>query len=284
MKTFYCVTSALPKVAENPNLLLLQKACEAQGVAFVQLIAPESGLSFEDVPVLGEGGIYMLNTPEYCFQYTYALIKKNPHLKTVYEPVISLHTTWRELISDESAGVPTIPAIYEPTEVVDDVLLEKIQTKLGGFPVILKRSGGSHGTGIMLIDSAISLKTTLPHLIQGQSRDFALKKFIVGAQNYRVIVLGGKVISSIIYLPIQGDIRTNATKLPVTQRAEISDEWKAIAVRAAEQKGVTFGGIDLLVDESGQPFVAEMNTPCNFSRCENLTGDPIAARLVQFLC
>lgn len=111
-----------------------------------------------------------------------------------------------------------------------------------------------------------------------------LSKFNVNAQNYRSIVLDGKVVSSIIYLPIEGDIGTNATKVPVTLKAEISDGWKAIAIRAAEQKRVAFGRINLLIDESGQPFVAEMNTPCQFSRCEKLTGDPIAAQLIHFLC
>lgn len=284
MNTFYCVTSDSVNVVNNPNFKLLKKACEEKGMPFVRLIAPIRGMSFADVPLLTEGGIYLLSTTSSCFQYAFALIKKNPQIKTLYRQTISLYTPWHELISDESVNVPTIPAIYAPSESVDDALLRQIDDILGGFPVILKRTGGSHGTGVILIDSAISLKTALPHIIQGKSELFVLKKFITDAQNYRVIVLNDEVVGEMLYLPQAGDIRTNAVRVPAFEKSEISDQWKDIAIRATQQKGMRFGGVDLLVDTKGDAYVAEVNTPCNFSRCQLLTGDPIAEKIVQYLC
>lgn len=284
MNTFYCVTGDSTNVVNNPNCKLLKKACEEKGIPFVQLAAPARGMSFADVPALAEGGIYLLSTTSACFQYAYAIIKKNPQLKTLYRQTISLYTPWHELISDESAGVPTIPAIYAPSEAVDDTLLQQIDDLLDGFPVILKRTGGSHGTGIMLIDSAISLKTTLPHIIQGRSELFVLKKFITSAQNYRVIVLNDEVVGEMLYLPQADDIRTNAVKVPAFEKSKIDDQWKAIAIKATQQKGMRFGGVDLLVDTKGDAYVAEVNTPCNFSRCQLLTGNPIAEQIVHHLC
>lgn len=176
-------------------------------------------------------------------------------------------------------GIPapkTVGYIPQDRQVLLDVVDE-----LGGFPIILKAMGGSHGVGVMRVDSSESLFSVSDYVSQSDG-EVILKEYCDVRSTARLIVLGDKVISSIEYTAPQGDFRSNEGKSPNVAPKKFSAEIENAAIRAVNMQGIEFGGVDIMMTDDG-PKVAEANFPCFFPRCQMLTGDDIAGQMVDYL-
>lgn len=170
----------------------------------------------------------------------------------------------------------TVGYIPQDRQILSDVVEE-----LGGFPIIIKAMGGSHGVGVMRVDSSESLFSVSDYVRQGQG-EVVLKEYCNVHSTARLIVLGDKVISSIEYTAPRGDFRSNEGASPNVAPKKFGPEIEAAAVRAVNAQGIEFGGVDIMMTDDG-PKVAEANFPCFFPRCQLLTGDDIAGQMIDYL-
>ena len=161
-------------------------------------------------------------------------------------------------------------------------LINKYADYVGGFPVIIKATGGSHGVGVMKIDSRESLYSIIDYLYASDTK-VIMRQFIDSRTSARLIVLDGKVIASIEYSAPKDDFRTNVGRKPVVKEKEFSDDVNELAIKAVSSMGYKFGGVDILIDEDGKPYIVEINFPCNFSRAAKATKIDIAGQLVDCL-
>lgn len=289
-KTFYCIAnSELISTSVRRNFELLTDACRRRSLTFTHITVPSTAYSVDDIPLLGEGGLYRLTTGLRCAQYTLAIKARNPQLQTweIAPPPrpIASGIPWNQAIVGLADGIACIPTLFGITSTVDADLLDRIQAHLGGFPVILKMIGASHGFGVMRIDSAQSLKTVLGHFLNPENEPrYALRKYIADAQHYRLVVIDEQVISTITYETPTDDFRTNATPDIKVAKADAPTVVANLAVAAVTSADVRFGGVDILVDRAGNSYVAEVNTPCNFSRNQDITGVDVADAIVSMLC
>jgi hypothetical protein len=198
-------------------------------------------------------------------------------LKTYYanEYTIFMRDPMNGAIRLLGSGVSIPREVLAPSQDLD-MLLRQVEV-VGGFPVVLKSSGLSHGEGVSLHKSLDSLA----EMIALDSPDnLVLKEFIDYESHARMIVLDGKVIDSVEYQKVEGDFRTNAhediTVIPKKYSTQIESE----AVNVVSSLGYTFGGVDVLVKD-GKGYVAELNTPCNFTRASDVTGVDIAGMIVE---
>lgn len=152
---------------------------------------------------------------------------------------------------------------------------------LGGFPVILKVTGGSHGVGVIKVDSLSSLLSMSDYL-HGHSNRVIMRQFIPGGHSARLIVLGKKVIDSIEYRAPRGDFRSNVDYEPMVSAKKFSSSVEKLAIKAVQALELEFGGVDILVHK-GKGYVAETNFPCFFPRCSRVTGTDIAGKIVDHL-
>lgn len=152
---------------------------------------------------------------------------------------------------------------------------------LGGFPIIIKALGGSHGVGVMKIDSTQSLFSVGDYL-RKQGGMFVMKEFCNVTSTARIIVLGNEVVDSIEYTANNGDFRSNEGVKPNVAPEKFSKEVEELAIKAAHALGLEFGGVDIMITNKG-PKVAEVNFPCFFSRCQMITGVDIAGMMVDYL-
>ncbi len=207
-------------------------------------------------------------------------------MKGAFKDVNALLTrsfSWGSAMRMEAAGVPIIPTIYNISK-NEDALFESYVEQLGGFPIIVKSSGGSHGEGVMKVDSMTSLRSILGFVTEAESALFVLREFVTGARHLRLIVIDGKVIDVIEYDVQPDDFRTNAVAVPtVVERNDIDESTKQIAVDAVEALDLEFGGVDILISDDNKPYVAEVNFPCNFARNQLNTGTDISGQLVRHL-
>jgi glutathione synthase/RimK-type ligase-like ATP-grasp enzyme len=184
----------------------------------------------------------------------------------------------------QKAGLPIIPTVLDLPR--DRRTLQNYAEYLGGFPIILKASGGSHGVGVMKIDSMDSLASIADYLVAANksgSNAFMLRKYIDYIAHARVTVLNGKAIDSIEYKRVTGDFRSNVGTEIHVEVKDFGPDTKRAAIGAVESLHADFGGVDLLIDTDGKAYVAEVNVPCFFPRSQQISGVNIAEQLVQFL-
>ncbi|MFH1353929.1 MAG: hypothetical protein ABIH36_01450 [bacterium] len=161
-------------------------------------------------------------------------------------------------------------------------LLKKYVDYVGGFPVIIKATGGSHGIGVMKVDSMESLFSIVDYLHQSHQH-IIMRQFIDVATSARLIVLGNQIVSSIEYAAPDDDFRSNVGIFPIVKAKEFPPEIQKLAIEATQLLGVDFGGVDILIDNESKPFITEVNFPCNFARAQKTTGIDIAGLMVDFL-
>ncbi len=180
----------------------------------------------------------------------------------------------------EKFNVSIVPTIYSLPSNRDE--LKKYVDHLGGFPIVIKDMGGSHGVGVMRIDSLESLYSVVDVLL-AKGGNYILRKYIDYKAHYRLIVLGEKVVGTVEYPRVEKDFRSNVGDDLQVIETKCDKNVEDIAINAVKAKYFEFGGVDILVGEDGKPYVAEANFPCFFPRVQNATGIDISGMMVEHL-
>lgn len=152
---------------------------------------------------------------------------------------------------------------------------------LGGFPLIIKATGGTMGVGVMLIESMRSLRSVADYL-RATGGEFMLRQYIEPQHVARLVVLGEKVIASLKYAIHPDDFRGLPYRLG-GQAMAFGVEAEALAIAAAKASYYDFTGVDILIDRQGRAYVLEANPPSNFVSLEHDLGIPVGDMVVEYL-
>lgn len=142
----------------------------------------------------------------------------------------------------------TIIASKESYFVNEKDILSKIQ-----FPCVFKRSGSS-GNVVWKIDNEIHLKEKV-----SKSKDnlFVIQEYVPNEYDIRVLVFESKVLGAIKRISVDG-FYNNYARGGSVEKYMLSEEEKAIALKAASVAGLNFAGVDLVVKDR-EPIVLEVN-------------------------
>lgn len=271
---FYCIF-------EDPDdsVQALKESCEQRGLDFVKL----SPTSFDySKPFNAEVG-------DLLYRVMIGKAARTLEQVTVNEKITTFHKNYQRAMASYSNvyiyqkhNIPhpkTIPLLTN-----DRDLLKSFVESLGGFPVIIKALGGSHGVGVMKIDSLSSLFSVTDYLLKSPG-EYVLKAFIDTNTSARLIVLGGEVVSSIRYTSHhKDDFRSNVGDILDYQAEDFGQDIEASAVAAVQALDIEFGGVDILIDEAtDNHYVAEVNFPCFFPRAQQETGVDISGMMIDYL-
>ncbi len=157
----------------------------------------------------------------------------------------------------------------------------KLIKQLGDFPIIIKVLGGSHGVGVMRIDSIESFYSVSDFLKQSNI-EVALKEYVPARRTARLMVLGDRVIDSIEYIAPKRDFRSNEGAEPNVIPKVFSKEVNNMAVKAVSALNLDFGGVDIAITDK-DIYVLEVNFPAFYPRCEMITGTDISAMIIEYL-
>lgn len=170
------------------------------------------------------------------------------------------------------------PLCYYADAAVREDYLRSVAARLG-FPLVAKKSFGSWGMDVRLVEDFSSLRTVaeefklFPHLYQMR----------VGkrGEDLRVLVVGGRVVAC-MRRKNEGDFRSNVEAGGKGSAAHPPEKFLKAALRCAEVLGLDYCGVDLL-DEGGEPYVCEVNSNALFNEAERVTGANVAGAFAEHI-
>jgi len=282
---FYCIAKTsnfiYPTAAETVKITLdlLKKSCNKKDVNF-NLI--ESQNAPKELPKIAPNDmIYRVTMDKNAVEIEKNLMQSG--CQSFYKDnKYTTHLHDNELLQKEY-NLPIIKTVYEVTS--DRSKLREHVDYLGGFPVVLKALGKTHGVGVMRLDSFESLASVLDYIESVGRHKLVLQEFVDHEVQARLIVLGGEVIASHENKVVKGDFRTNAGGDDVRERKvrDFEPEVCDAAIAAVGFLDLEFGGVDVLIDKSGKAHIAEVNFPCFFGRTQMLTEIDISGMMLDFL-
>lgn len=280
MKNLYLI---LRKDSNKTSFNLLKKSAEERGID-VKTIHTEDFDFTKSVNLENNDALYNL-----CDDSNSQIIEKiliNDKVTSYYKNYLNCVHKKNDVdditsyIIHSKNNLPTIKSILIFSK--DKKNLNKYSKYLGGFPMIIKALNGSHGVGVMKVDSLESLRSIADYLNK-QNGEFILRQFIDYKEHARLIVLGNKVISSIEYKRVENDFRSNVGEDLTIVNKKYDSEIENIAIKSVSVLGYEFGGVDILIDKNGNPFIAEVNFPCYFPRAQQYSNIDISGQMIDFL-
>ncbi|MBD3244814.1 MAG: hypothetical protein GF335_02360 [Candidatus Moranbacteria bacterium] len=280
MKNLYLI---LRKDSNKTTFNLLKKSAEEKGVC-VKAFYTEDFDFTQTFILTNNDALYRIST-----DFKSSIIEKiliNENIICLYNSYINcigkMDNVLGSSIMHSKLNLKIIPTVFTLPQNKDQII--KYTEFLGGFPIVLKALGGSHGVGVMKIDSIDSLSSILDYL-NNKSEPIILRKFIKHKEQARIIVLGDKVVANYTNFTSE-DFRTNVGNKNYRKRLvkEYDEKIKNMAVKSVRSLGYEFGGVDILFEEgTNNPYIAEVNFPCFFPTAQRLTKTDISGKMVEFL-
>ena len=160
--------------------------------------------------------------------------------------------------------------------------LENAVAEIGNYPFILKPFYGTHGRGVMLLDTPPSLTSAVDALCD-LHQDYVIQPFITEANgiDIRVLVVGNEAIAAMKRSAPPGEFRANIHKGATGEAITLTDDYIRLAIEATAALELEIAGVDLLETNEG-PVVLEVNPSPGFEELESVTGTNIANAIIEF--
>jgi len=182
-----------------------------------------------------------------------------------------------QLLARKGIGLP-VTVFAHSTSRADDII-----EMLGGAPVVIKLLEGTQGIGVVLGETAGAAKSMI-QAFGGLKANILVQEFIKesGGSDIRCLVVGDKVVASMMRKGAEGDFRSNLHRGGSAQAVKITPEERSTAVRAAKVMGLNVCGVDMLRSNHG-PVVMEVNSSPGLEGVEKATGKDVAGTIIAFL-
>lgn len=150
------------------------------------------------------------------------------------------------------------------------------------FPVIVKGIFGSKGNAVHLVKD----ETTFRELEKKYGAGgFVVQEPLAIGEDYRILVLGNKVLGSMKKIADAGQFLTNihagGHATPVEpERKELLDN---LALKTMDAAKCEFGGIDIMFGTDGKPCVLEVNRGAAYAGFEQVNPFSVSEEIIKYL-
>jgi ribosomal protein S6--L-glutamate ligase len=153
------------------------------------------------------------------------------------------------------------------------------------LPIVIKHLHSSMGAGVSIIDTMISLKTTLQSFSKIK-KSFLVQEFIYSGGNkskdIRAVVIGNQVVAAYERTAKPNEIRANLSQGGSGRSISLSKEDKELCVKSAKALGLETCGIDLMKDQKGKTYLIESNSNYGW-KIEKICGVDIASEIIKHI-
>lgn len=186
-----------------------------------------------------------------------------------YENCENKYTTFKVLSAEN------IPTPMTTVATSDDILnlKEKVDEVGGKFPIVCKLLDGKKGIGVFILDSYMSLKSTLETIFKlVPNAEILMQNKIESDYDLRIHVFNKsynrvsnnpdtfEIIGVMRRNKIDGDFRTNFSLGGTIESFSLTDEQKELAIKTAACVKCKWCGVDMIVDKAtGENYIIEVN-------------------------
>lgn len=182
-----------------------------------------------------------------------------------------------QLLARAGIGLPVTAFAHGPRK-AEDVIKE-----VGGAPVVIKLVEGTQGMGVILAETNASA-ISIVEAFSAANINILVQEYIKEAEgsDVRALVVGGRVVAAMRRVGKSGEFRSNLHRGGMAEAADISDDERTTAVRAAAVLGLNVAGVDMLRSNHG-PVVIEVNSSPGLKGIEQTTGVDVATEIIAFI-
>jgi len=182
-----------------------------------------------------------------------------------------------QILSRHQIGTPETAFVRDETSVIPAI------EKVGGAPVIIKLLEGTQGVGVILADT-VKIAQAIVETLHSTKQNVLIQKFVAESKgkDLRCFVVGGKVVAAMRRTAEGDEFRSNVHRGGHVEAVQLSPEYEATAILAAQILGLSVAGVDLLEGNDG-PQVMEVNSSPGLEGIERATNVDIAGAIIQHL-
>ena len=182
-----------------------------------------------------------------------------------------------QILARQDVGIPKTVFARETAN------LEEIVDLAGGAPVIIKVARGTHGNGVVLAENKKAAKAVM-QAFYVESVNFIVQEFVKesAGTDIRALVVGGRVVASIIRQSLDDDFRSNTHQGGVGRKVKLTTEEEKTAIKAAKAMNLPFCGVDMMRSVDG-PKVLEVNSSASIKTPELTTGRDVATKIIEYI-
>ncbi len=182
-----------------------------------------------------------------------------------------------QLLSREGIGLPVTVFAHRTSDA------SELLNIAGGAPVIIKLLEGTQGIGVVLGETTKAAESIV-QAFGGTNTNILVQQFVKEAngEDIRCIVVGEKVVATMIRRGKEGDFRSNLHRGGTAEAITITAEERKTALRSANTMGLNVCGVDMLRSNSG-PVVMEVNSSPGLEGVEKATGIDVASKIIEFI-
>ena len=180
--------------------------------------------------------------------------------------------TYISLANQNIAMPKTLPSPIMYKSVEDSSFVSAVEKELD-YPIVVKNVYGSMGREVYLAKNKSELTALYnylklyPHLYQEYIGDGVGK-------DIRVIVVGGKVISS-MQRENEKDFRSNIGLGGVGKLIKLTKAQEDLALNAVKVLGLDYAGVDI-ISKNNKDYICEVNSNAFFKEIEDISGENVA--------
>ncbi|MFA5749802.1 MAG: hypothetical protein WC895_01080 [Candidatus Shapirobacteria bacterium] len=176
------------------------------------------------------------------------------------------------------AGLPVPKSIYGGLEYLKKEAIKKFE-----FPLIIKGSRGDRRRQVFKIygKEDFDVKWEELKLIEKSGENkYMLQEYIVNTEDFRVMVLGDKVLGV-----MRRAIGENPRLKNNFEKTDLPENIKKLAIEAAKICGIMVAGVDVVFRDNdiNKPLFFEVNKTPNYNRFMEVTKINVAEEVVKFL-
>ncbi len=181
-----------------------------------------------------------------------------------------------QLLSNAGLTIPKTVFSY------DNLDSQYLIDLLGGAPLVIKLLSGTHGTGVVLAESAVAARSMIESFAS-LKQPFLLQEYIKEAKgcDLRAFVVDGKVVASMRRQAQEGEFRSNLHRGGQSEIIQLTPEEEAMAIKATEILGLKVAGVDMLQSNQGT-MILEVNPSPGLEGIERTTQVDIAGEVIAF--
>ena len=186
-----------------------------------------------------------------------------------------LHTL--QIMSQHNISVPVTSFANSSYDTKDLINL------VGGAPLVVKLLEGTKGVGVVLAEKNKAAESVI-NAFRSLKADVLVQHYVKESKgcDLRCFVIGNEVVASMERTAQEGEFRANIHLGATARAAEITDEERDLAIRAAQIIGLEVAGVDMVRSNSG-PKLLEINSSPGLEGIEKATGVDVARKMIEYL-